>query len=285
MGEPTDPNAEKPYQPPPPFAPPGPAQPQYPQPQYPDPPPGYPQPGTGSYGGSPTPPPPPGPGTEHPALHGGYGAPVAHPPAPPARNNRTVWIVVAGLLVLIVAGVIGLVALGSSADEDDEPVATHDLRVPSSFGDYHRLSSPQAKQVEQNMRDRLTLRNKYGAQLYERARVGIYAVTGQSAPSLFFIGVDGDSNEQVQDLLNSNSPSENADSFLLGASVSESTSYPEGRLGGTLKCGLSDANGGKQAVCIWIDRSTLGIVLGSNPSTALDELAQTTLALRTAAEY
>lgn len=262
MGEPTDPNSAAPYEPPPPFAQP-PAQPgqqQYPYGQQ------YP-----------------------PAAAQGYPSPYPPPPPPSAgtSNNRKVWAFVAALLVLIVGGVIALVVVGSDDDSSDTPVATHRVRVPATFTGYERLTSSQAKQVEQNMRDRLTSSSDYLKKIYSAARVGIYARSGQSSPALVFIGVDGTSSDTLQDLLEANSPAENVDSFLLGASVKDSESFPAGHFGGTLKCGMSGPSaGGGEAMCVWIDRSTLGIVMADSAHTTdLSELAGSTRTLRSAAEH
>jgi hypothetical protein len=275
VDDPIDPNATPPHQPPPPFAQQN-ASPAYPQP--------YPPAG---YGQSPYPPPggavPPDPSGAHPAVRGGYATVLpGYPSPPPARGNRKVWIFVGCLLALIVAGVATLLAVGASDDDDGPPAATHQLRVPDSFGSYQRLHSAQAQQVEQDMRDRFATRGNFESQVYAHAQLGIYAVSSQAVPSLYYIGVDGTHSATVRDLLDSNSPSHNADSFLLGASVSTSTSYPEGNLGGSLKCGNGEQG---QAMCVWVDHSTLGVVLDVDESVPLQELAQATRALRTAAEY
>jgi hypothetical protein len=267
------------YQPPPPFAQPYPP-PNYAQSPSPYPPAGYPP--------SPSPYPPSGntPAPDqsgvHPAVRGGYAAALpGYPAPPPAGSNRKVWILVGCLLALIVAGIATLIAVGANGD-DNTPAATHRVRVPESFAGYQRMESAQAKQVEQDMRDRLTTRGKYEAKVYKNAQLCIYAPPAQTSPSLYFVGVDAKSSGTVDDLLGANSPSHNVDSFLLGASVSNSTSYPAGTYGGSLKCG-HDSDG--QPLCVWVDRSTLGVVVGIDETITLPEMATATRQLRAAAEY
>jgi hypothetical protein len=132
------------------------------------------------------------------------------------------------------------------------------------------------------MRDRLTTRGKYEARVYAHAQLGIFAAPAQNSPSLYFVGVDGKSSDTVNELLHTNSPAHNADSFLLGAAVSSSSSYSAGAFGGALKCGRDEH---EQPLCVWVDRSTLGVLVSIDQTITLRELARATVQLRTAAEY
>ena len=155
--------------------------------------------------------------------------------------------------------------------------AQRTLTVPESFGDYKRLSGSDAEGVIQAIRKAQSQQNPAFA---AKMKIAVYERRGDAGHRIAFIGLAAGDDPTIARELRSNPPSAEVDSALKAMPLSPPKDYPAGPLGGTLRCAGGTSNG---AGCAWADGSTVGVVAGS--ASSADDLARTTLALRTAAEH
>lgn len=219
----------------------------------------------------------------YPPQPGYFGVPMVPLPSAP-RRSRAVRIVVIAVAVVAFVGLaaIAIAAIGSATAPTAGPA--RDLSIPSTFDSYDRLTSSLAQNVEDQMRIRMATSASAAARLYEKALIAVYAVPPTAAPQIVFIAVNAKDSQQARDLLGSGSPSGNADTFLLGAGVTRAASHPAGPLGGVLRCGQVSTAGGSYPACLWMDRSTFGLLIGVG-GTSESALATATLDLRNSAEH
>lgn len=116
----------------------------------------------------------------------------------------------------------------------------------------------------------------------KRAKIGLYR-RRNGPEQLVFIGFGARTYPPLTAELRSTPASGELDSFLLGAGVSQTTSYPAGPLGGVLRCGTERSSGVAVTMCAWADHSSLAIL----PETGIsrNRLASLALAFRDAAEH
>ena len=70
-----------------------------------------------------------------------------------------------------------------------------------------------------------------------------------------------DSKELTHEM-GTHSVSDEAKAVLKGAGMSDAKDYDPGSFGGVLKCGsVTGATGDSFATCVWLDHSTMGMVL------------------------
>jgi hypothetical protein len=160
------------------------------------------------------------------------------------------------------------------------------LVVPATFGGYHRLTSAAALQTVDEMRQAVTTEEKSNdwANAYDHALVALYATSHSSSLRLAFIGIRASDNSRARQLFMEAGPSRNARDFMDGGGVVDQTSYDAGVLGGSVRCGHLTYTGVQVTACVWVDYTTLGLVVDYTDG-APDVLASTTLALRAAAEH
>jgi hypothetical protein len=242
----------------------------------------------------------------------GPGGPPGYGAAPPPRKNRT------GLVVALVAAgavvVLGgtAVAIGLSSGKDGTPVAAstspapptptpttsatpspsfpaagglpHSIVVPTEFDDYSRLTGSVADRLIESMRKSAGSQEGPYAEAVNKSKVAIYTQNGDATQRLIFVGVSGNDSPTIAEELQSRTPSEEVDSTFLGMGITDTKDYPAGPLGGVLRCGVGTVSGGtRAAACAWADSSTVGSLL-TPADVALEDLAHTTLDLRSAAE-
>ncbi|HEY2167750.1 MAG TPA: hypothetical protein VGH01_11330 [Jatrophihabitantaceae bacterium] len=275
MSAPHDPQYP-PYEPPPRTAPPPLAQqhplrapPPYPPPSYPP-----------AYAPAPYPPPP-------------YPPPYASAPYPPApyatarplrrgpfRNRRNGWIaVVIGVAtlvaVLVIAGLIGGVSRAPARI----------VQLPDTVDNYQAMYTPQASTMTDRMR--IAMSTTSGTHAFDEARVRVYQDGSTPTPALIVIAINANDNSSANNLLADGSPQQIADSALYGASpvsALQPSHYPPGPFGGVIACAPIELDTTAGTGCVWSDRASLGILIEITGAPS-DQLAKTTLDLRTAAEH
>jgi hypothetical protein len=196
------------------------------------------------------------------------------------RRRRTGWIAVAIaaatlVAVLVIAGVTGGVSRA--------PART--VQLPAAVDNYQAMYTQQASTITDRMR--IAMSTMTGTHAFDQARVRVYQDGSAPAPALIVIAINASDNASANDLLAGGSPQQIADSALFGASSGTSEPplhYPPGPFGGVIACAPIELNTTSGTGCVWSDRATLGILI-ELAGTPADQLAVTTLHLRTAAEH
>jgi hypothetical protein len=235
-----------------------------------------------------------------------YGA---VPPPPKNRTALIIALVAAGAVVVLggTAAAIGLSSGGgakpvaaSSSPAAPTPTPTptptpsptfpaadgvpHSIVVPTDFDDYHRLTGSVADRLIESMRKSAGAGEGSYAEAVNKSKVAIYTRNGDDTQRLIFVGVSGNDSPTIAAELRSRTSSEEVDSTFLGMGITDTKDYPAGPLGGVLRCGIGTLSGGtRAAACAWADSSTVGSLL-TPAGVDLDDLAHTTLDLRSAAE-
>jgi hypothetical protein len=195
--------------------------------------------------------------------------PSAAEEAPSRRRWRTRWIVLGSLaaLVLLLAAVLGPVGWRLLNPEK----AT--LTTPDSVAGLTLDNSSDARQTTDYLRTavaaRTSLSSTVGAAYDDPAnadrKVLLFGGTGVDlSPSRVL--------DQAFGLLNDES-----------GSVTEVRDMPAGPLGGVVRCGTSNGDGGAMSVCGWADNASLAVALF--PGRTIDAAAKLMLELRTAVEH
>jgi hypothetical protein len=216
-------------------------------------------------------------------------------PRPPRKSRAGLIIALATAGAVVVFGglavAIGLSAgkgeRGATATASSAPSASteatpsdtpHTIDVPASAGGYKRVTGSVADRLTKSMRKTLGT----AGTAYANAKLGIYFKNADSQKSLIFIGMSGQDVPDLAEELRSRSPSEEVDSTFMGMGITDTSDFPAGPLGGTLRCGKRPA--GEGAACAWADHSVLGMVMTPLSSDTVS-LGATALALRNAAEH
>ncbi|MFE9423362.1 hypothetical protein ACFYNO_10400 [Kitasatospora sp. NPDC006697] len=249
-------------------------QPGYGQPGYGQPP-AYGQPGYGQPGAPQQPPPyygqvPPQPGPA--AWPGGF------PPPPPKKSRKGLYFTLGGVVVAI--GVAAAVLAGTLADNVAKE-GTHKVVLPETFqGLTSDPSNKLAQQLSQSLTGNAEINTKmdgtvstvYHAPTSDRGLVayGTYGkiASPRSEETSFWNGFE-------------------AGAKTNGATFSPRTHPDPGPMGGVLSCEDAISSKETDAVCVWVDNSSLVVLMqttvkGTAPS--LDKAAADTLALRQVAE-
>lgn len=226
--------------------------------------------------------PAPGQSAEPPAAPAPYPS-YAHGHRPVrGRHRHAALIVVLG--AVLTAGILAAemaIELRSTLRAAHRPVSTvrtptptppDPLTLPQSFAGYVRETGTAADAFEDAARK--------GGRLVARAKAAIYDKPGRQP--LRFIGVSA-SDPYVAEELRSTSPADEADAFMPGSFV-HSRAYPAGPLGGVLRCGRDRVLDQPESVCVWVDRSTIGLVFDEGAADPKD-LALVVRSLRAAAQH
>jgi hypothetical protein len=208
---------------------------------------------------------------------GGPGTPAWMTVQPVRNRRRGIWISIACVVALMVGLAVvipvvqhrGLLAAGGGPG--------HRLQLPDSVDSNVRISTPSAVQlgVDAAAQVKATAPN-----VWEHPLVGLYGPDATGAPTLIFLGGDGDSNPLLGSKLRAGSAKVFVDGFMVGAHVASSTSFPTGHFGGVLRCGLV---GGASTACVWADESTVGTLFVLHAS-SLAAAAAETLSFREVSE-
>jgi hypothetical protein len=243
--------------------------------------PAYGQPYPGQSSGAPAGYPPPAPYGSQPAYQapgfpppGGAGQqfPGAYPPPPQKKSNalKIVLIVVAVVLVICIGGVVAVVMASKDAVDNavqaarssanpttttaapttaPEKVATITLADPAKLGGRPRITDPQFADAAEGLKDALAeapgATDSVGGLWGEPADRDIVMVAAATASVT--------------------NPERELNSTIMGAGVGglKLTGLAEvdpGPLGGSAKCGNSNADGVKLAVCVWADNGSVGMI-------------------------
>ncbi len=201
----------------------------------------------------------------------GQQFPGAYPP-PPKKSNavKIVLIAVAVVLVLCIGGVVAVVmatkdvvdgavqAARSSAnptvttaapDTAPEKVATITLADPAKLGGRPKITDPQFADAAKTLKDALAeapgATDSVGGLWGQPADLDIVMVAAATAPITH--------------------PERELNSTVMGVGVgglklTGLTRVDPGPLGGSAKCGNSNADGVKLAVCVWADNGSVGMI-------------------------
>ncbi|MEO6703762.1 MAG: hypothetical protein ABI140_21650, partial [Jatrophihabitantaceae bacterium] len=145
---------------------------------------------------------------------------------------------------------------------------SHTLRLPATTGSYVQVTTQTANQLGKDMTTRL---KSATGKLWSKPVVGLYADDPASPPSLIFMGADAHSNPKMAAQLNTSSDQIIIDGFMTGAQVTDTTAFAAGPLGGSLRCGAVSV----LTLCVWVDKSTIGSIMLTQPSTLADAAAVT----------
>ncbi|MFG2000267.1 hypothetical protein ACGFNU_14055 [Spirillospora sp. NPDC048911] len=232
------------------------------------------------------------------------------PPAPPAAKRPIGLIIGAAVAVAVLAiggAIVGAVALSgdesapratqsaeapaangqtSAAPVPETPTAStpsspppaRSLSLPKSVAGFDRQTGNVARRVIGEMRKAMANSDPMFKANGDKMKTGLYAKDGEQ---VIFMGFSY-TEMFGQGLPPDESPSTAVDTMFVGMGVPDTKDYPEGRLGGELRCGQAKSQGISMQVCAWADASVLGIVIG--PTTPQKELSSVTLKFREAAE-
>ena len=272
MTEPLDPNEPRrfeppPYEPPPVTAPPS----AYPQAGYP--PTGYPPP---TYPGGPAPYPGGGPAPYPGAQPVGWAGPdgtwTPQPP-PPDNRRRTVLIVVAVAVVLVAAGVGAFFLLRT----DDNGGGAKAGKPPGSFAGYTLLDNSAATRVKNSMIDFGHNMGGAAGRIFDAAAIGVYSHDTGDQPVLITLTVPTSAagSDQTPDKITTG---------LLSGATTNNDSFPAGRHGGSVRCGLAQFGAVTETMCAWSDDSRSGLLVSVGESLQPTDLAGLTQRFRDAVE-
>jgi hypothetical protein len=195
------------------------------------------------------------------------GGATEAPPRPGLLRNRRILLgVLAGIVVLLIVA-IGLAWRFLQQDSIS-------LGTPAAIGNLTLDDSGDAKQTAEYLRTavaaRIALDQSVGA---------VYKDPVSTSHDVLFFG-------GTHLMLNPSKDLDQAIIGLLSDSSGEVTGLhevPAGPLGGVMKCGTSNGDGGAMAVCGWADRGSLGVALF--PGRTLDESAELLRTLRGQVEH
>ena len=281
MTEPLDPNEPRRFEPPPYEPPPVTGPPSYPP---------APQPGSAPYGAGPygsgpygaapygAPPypgaPAPYPGPQPGGWPGPDGpwAPAAPWTPPPNNQRRNVLIVVAVVIVLVAAGVGAFFLL-----RDDKGSSAKAAKPPASFAGYTLLDNAAAARVKKAMLDFGHNMGGAAGRIFDAAAIGVYSHDTGDQPVLITLTVPTSAAGSGQ------TPDSITNQLLSGA-TSNSDSFPAGRHGGSVRCGLAQFGSVSETMCAWSDNSKSGLLTSVGESLQPSEVATLTQRFRDAAE-
>jgi hypothetical protein len=164
-----------------------------------------------------------------------------------------------------------------TAPSSSPAVLPHSIEVPRSFGDFVRMSGDIADRTARSVRKQAVGRQ---GRAFAKAKIGLYKRRAVAGPEILFFGFSA-SDTYIAEQLRELSPSEVADSFFFGT---HSKNYPAGPLGGVLRCAKDTVKGRKEAACVWVDDSVVGMVFDAKVPDPV-ALARIALSLRNAAEH
>jgi len=194
----------------------------------------------------------------------GYPSPPYSDGRPPRRRGRR-------LVLPLAAGVIGVLVSTWMIDthpwiigrhSSPHPAADsgspgHRLTVPSRSTGYTRITGNVANRMAKATIDQMTAASPRYRASYAKAKIGVYSHPGVPGPALVFIGLAAADDAVIARELRTRSASQEVDAGFLGAGISNTTDVDAGPLGGVMRC----ADQAEISLCVWADRSSLGLVL------------------------
>ncbi len=204
-----------------------------------EPPPAFapPQDRAGPLPGAPAPAAPAGPGNQAPSLATTLVAAAA----------------VTGAAVLVIALV--LIFSTSGGHQQDRRVT-----LPSSAGKFQLVRSIGSSEIETMLGNQLgslgPLTHALGT-----AQVGVYGEGPSALPTIVFLGFNRSDSSAVDSMLRNASPKQLAYDLLSGAGASRPETFDPGPFGGSLRCAQATKGGTAYTPCVWVDHSTLAMVL------------------------
>jgi hypothetical protein len=136
------------------------------------------------------------------------------------------------------------------------------VSLPDSAGNYQLIRSVDGKTAASMLGSQL---GSLGAisDAISTAQIGVYGTgTGPTAlPPVVFLGFTRADSSAIGGLIASGSSAKVARDGLGGAGSSETSAFDPGPFGGALDCAQASRNGTAYTPCVWVDRSTLALVL------------------------
>lgn len=165
------------------------------------------------------------------------------------------------------------------------PGGMRSITTPDSVDGYRRETGGVADRMAENLRKSMEAAQGQQGTAYGKAKIAIYARSGDRGRPLVFVGLPGKDIPQLAAELRSRPSSEEVDSVFMGMGIMDAKDYQPGPLGGVLRCGKGNAGGtATAAACVWADGSVVGLTM-TPLSADVPGLARLTLALRNAAEH
>jgi hypothetical protein len=206
---------------------------------------------------------------------------VGGPPTPGRLRprRRTMWLAV----VVVVLAAFGAYDVFGNAIRGGSNTSGRTVVLPTAFGTFVQVNTANTQKGADAVRSALTsFAPQYGdSSAY--AVVGFYTSSTLADSSLTVLAFNASSSTDIRDQLGSPTD-EHVDQVMLGAKVADAANFDPGTLGGTMQCGTAVMSQTNLVLCVWADRSTLGVVI--RPAvTPVAEVAADTVALRNAAEH
>lgn len=204
---------------------------------------------------------------------------------PERRIGRTVVIcVLVGVLVVAAVATVGAVMRGEENARAAGP--PHTITIPASVDGYDRLTGSVADRTVESIRQ--GARDAGGespaaASISDNATIAVYQNNNDDR-RFVFIGISAGADPEMGKELRSHSASHEADEIFDGeGDFSNEHDFATGPFGGVLRCGDGTGDSVPTSICVWVDGSTVGMLLA--PKTSDGALAGTTLDFRNAAEH
>lgn len=213
---------------------------------------------------------------QYPAEFAG-GMPVV---LPVAQRRSGKVLAIAGLALVLVL-VAAAVATRTFTKHDHDQTIGRTFSIPTQAGAYVQQTGAQSADVGAGMLTALKGQDPTG--LLGNPAIGVYGRDAGATPEVVVIGLDVADNKELRHEIASKSIGDEASYIFDKAGGTESAGYDAGSLGGALQCGVIAEPHGALGLCLWLDRSTCGIVLqvGGTP----DQTADITRAIRAAGEH
>ncbi|MFE3500295.1 hypothetical protein [Kitasatospora sp. NPDC059160] len=196
------------------------------------------------------------------------------PPLPWYRRvPRTAWIAGA-IAVALFTTLTWAVVTGAGA------LPKHRIVLVDRISDQRRMPDDEAvKAMRGDLERTLTAANPV-----REVTVAGYGTTGLGKSALLVAGQTGtfsDARGQVDRYF---AGMANRIDVPGGATVADRQDYPAGPLGGALDCAVLPDSEAPQTTCVWVDGTTVGIVVDETGSSRPEDLAKRTLEIRAAVE-
>jgi hypothetical protein len=173
--------------------------------------------------------------------------------------SMTGTIVAIAAIVVAALVVVGLVVV-FRASGGHEP--TRRVSLPDAAGDYQLIRSVDGRTAASMLGSQL---GSLGAisDAMSSAQIGVYGTgSGPTAlPTVVFLGFNRSDSSAIDSLIGSGSAAKVAREVLGGASSVSASSFDPGPYGGALDCTQARRNATAYTPCVWVDGSTLALVL------------------------
>jgi hypothetical protein len=175
---------------------------------------------------------------------------------PLSRTGTVVAIAAVTVAALVVVGLLLLFR----ASGGQEPA--HRVSLPDSAGDYQLIRSVDGRTAAAMLGSQL---GSLGAisEAISTAAIGVYGTGGgpTALPTVVFLGFNRADSHTIDVLLASGSAGDVARKVLGGAGSATPSAFDPGPFGGALECAQAHRNATAYTPCVWVDRSTLALVL------------------------